>query len=66
MELITLCGLVIVVFGVWVELELAAKRVVKLIRSSRFSKDSTNTAVRQPVYMGRMSLCLAKPSHYRG
>ena len=57
MELITLCGLVIVVFGLWVEFELAVKRVVKMIRSYK--------AVQHPVCMSRMPICLAKLSHYR-
>ena len=57
MELITLCGLVIVVFGLWVEFELAVKAVVKMIRN--------NKAVQHPVYMSRMPICLAKLPHYR-
>lgn len=66
MELITLCGLVIVVFGLWVELEPAVKAVVKMIRNSRFIKDDfTNTAVQSPLYMGRMPICLAKLSPSR-
>ena len=67
MELITLCGLVIVVFGLWVEFELAVKVVVKMIRSnSRFTKDGfTNAAVQPPLYMGRMPICLAKLSPSR-
>lgn len=66
MELITVCGLVIVVFGLWVEFEPAVTAVVKMIRNGRFIKDVfTNTAVRQPVYMSKMPTCLAKLSHYR-
>jgi hypothetical protein len=57
MELITLCGLVIVVFGLWVEFELAVKAVVKMIRN--------NKAVQHPVYMSRMPICLAKLPRYR-
>jgi len=57
MELITLCGLVIVVFGLWVEFELAVKAVVKMIRN--------NKAVQHPVYKSRMPICLAKLPHYR-
>jgi len=65
MELITLCGLVIVVFGLWVEFELAVKVVVKMIRNSKFIKDDfTKAAVRHPVYMSRMPICLAKLPHY--
>ena len=66
MELITLCGSVIVVFGLWVELEPAVKAVVKMIRNSRFTKDDfTNAAVQPPLYMGRMPICLAKLSPSR-
>jgi len=66
MELITLCGLVIVVFGLWVEFELAVKVVVKMIRNSKLMKDDfTNTAVQHPVYMRRMPICLASSHHYR-
>jgi len=65
MELITLCGLVIVIFGLWVEFVLTVKAVVKMIRSSRFFKGGfKNTAVQNPVYVGRMPICLANPSHY--
>ena len=68
MELITLCGLVIVVFVLWVEFDLALKAVVKMIRNSKFIKVGfTNTAVQHPVYMSRMPICLAKlPAHRQG
>jgi len=66
MELITLCGLVIVVFGLWVEFELAVKAVVKMIRNSKFIKVGfANTAVQHPDYMSRMPICLAKLPAYR-
>lgn len=65
MEPITLCGLVIVVFGLWVEFEPAAKAFAKRIRSSRLIKGAyANSAVQHPVYVGRLPICLAKPSHY--
>ena len=65
MEPITLCGLVIVIFGLWVEFELAVKVVVKMIRNSKFTKgDFTNKTVQHPVYMGRMPICLAKLSQH--
>jgi len=65
MELITLCGLVIVIFGLWVEFELAVKTVVKIIRNCKFVKDGfTNKAVRHPVYMSRMPVCLADLSQH--
>ena len=54
MEPITLCGLVIVVFGLWVEFEPAARAVVKVIRTSRFFKGIyANSAVQNPVYVSR-------------
>jgi hypothetical protein len=66
MELITLCGFVIVVFGLWVEFEAAGKAVVKMIRTSRFGKSGfTNTAVQPPDYMSRLPVCLTKLPPYR-
>jgi hypothetical protein len=66
MELITLCGLVIVVFGLWVEFDLAVKAVVKMIRNSKSIKnDFKNTAVQYPVHMSRMPICLANLPSYR-
>lgn len=65
MELITLCGLAIVVFGLWVEFALAVKAGVKIIRNCRLVKDAYATrGVQQPVYMSRMPICLTKLSHY--
>jgi hypothetical protein len=65
MEPITLCGLVIVAFGLWVEFEPAVRRVVKTIRKNRFFTGvHAHSAVRNPVYVGRLPICLAKPSHY--
>lgn len=65
MEPITLCGLVIVVFGLWVEFEPAVRTVVKMIRTSRLFKGlHAHSAVQNPVYVSRMPTCLAKPSHY--
>jgi hypothetical protein len=66
MELITVCGLVIVAYCLWVEFELAAQAVVKMVRTSRFLKeDFSGTSWRHPVSMGRLPVCLAKLSHYR-
>ena len=65
MEPITLCGLVIVIFGLWVEFVLAVKAVVKMIRNRKFFKDGVaNKAVQQPASMSRMPICLANPAHY--
>jgi hypothetical protein len=65
MEPITLCGLVIVVFGLWVEFGPTARAVVKTIRNSRFFKGVyAHSAVQKPVYVSRRPICLAKPSHY--
>jgi hypothetical protein len=65
MEPITLCGLAIVVFGLWVEFGPAVRTVVKTIRKSWFFNGVyAHSAVRKPVYVNRMPICLAKPSHY--
>jgi ABC-type uncharacterized transport system YnjBCD permease subunit len=66
MEPIALCGLVIVVFGLWVEFERALKAVVKMIRTSGlFKSDGKHMAVQQPVSMSRMPICLANLPSYR-
>lgn len=54
MEPITLCGLVIVMFGLWVELEPVARAVVKMICNSRIYKE----VVSQPVV--QRPVCVAK------
>jgi hypothetical protein len=64
MEPITLCGLVIVMFGLWVELEPAVKAVVKMIRKSiLYSVFFSKSAVQKPVYVGKMPICLNKAFH---
>ena len=61
MEPIALCGLVIVVFGLWVEFEPAVKAFVKMIRKSRFYRAIvSDSEVRKPVYGRRMPVCVAK------
>ncbi|NVN92165.1 MAG: hypothetical protein HXX11_16400 [Desulfuromonadales bacterium] len=61
MEPITLCGLVIVMFGLWVELEPAVRAVGKKIRKSKFFANGvSNSTFQKPVYVGRMPICLAK------
>ena len=60
MEPITLCGLVIVMFGLWVEFEPAVKTVVKAIRNSRLYKEVFSQPRVQSAYEGRMPVCFAK------
>ena len=63
MEPITLCGAVIVMFGLWVEFEPKIMAVVNAIRNSRlFSDTISQTAVHRPVYMKKMPICFAKTS----
>lgn len=65
MEPITLCGLVSVMFGLWVEFEPAVKAVVKAIcRSTFFTEVIPHSPVQKPVNVNRMPICLAKTSHY--
>lgn len=64
MEPITLCGLVIVMFGLWVELEPAVQAVVKKIRTSYlYSEFFSKSAVRKPVHVSKLPTCLAKAFH---
>jgi hypothetical protein len=66
MELISLCGFVIVVFVLLVEFELTVKAAVKMIRNSGFIKANfSNAAVQHPVHMSRLPICLAKLPRYR-
>lgn len=51
MEPIVLCGFVIVMFGLWVEIEPAVRFVVKKICKSRFFTEViSNSTVQRPVY----------------
>jgi hypothetical protein len=64
MEPITLCGLVIVACGLWVEFEPAVMAVVKKVSKSKFFTDVVSTrVVQRPVYVRRMPICLAKTFH---
>jgi len=55
MEPITLCGLVIVIFGLWEEFAPSVRRAVKVIHSSRFYQSVISQATAQkPVYVTRM------------
>jgi hypothetical protein len=61
MEPITLCGLVIVMFCLWVEFEATVIVVVRAIKNSRMYKELfSQSAVQRPVYEGRMPVCFAK------
>lgn len=64
MEPITLCGAVIVLFGLWVEYEAKVMAVVKAICNSRFYTETISQSVPQrPVYTRKIPVCLAKVSH---
>ena len=61
MEAITLCGAVIVIFGLWVEFQPALKAFVKMIRTSTFfTQIAFGSEVQKPVYGRKMPICLAK------
>lgn len=61
MEPITLCGLVIVLFGLWVELEPAVRAVIGAIsKCTVFAEFVLHSTVQKPVYVSRMPICLAK------
>lgn len=65
MEPITLCGLVIVAFGLWVELEPTIMAVVKWIcKSSIITMVISPQTAQKPVFIRRMPICVAKISHY--
>jgi len=64
MEPITLCGAVIVMFGLWVEFEPTLLAIAKVICKCKFFKEATlQSSVRKPVYVNRMPICLAKGFH---
>jgi len=61
MEPITLCGLVIVIFGLWVEFEPVVMAVVKMICKSRFYKViMSQSTAQKPVCVRRIPACVAK------
>lgn len=55
MEPITLCGIVIVVFGLWIECESPLKRLVRSFCRSSLLKGmvALATAERKPVFVNR-------------
>jgi len=64
MEPITLCGAVIVVFGLWVEFEPRLRAVIWTICNSKFYKETiSQSKAYKPAYVGRMPICVAKMSH---
>lgn len=64
MEPITLCGLIIVLFGLWVEFEPRIMAVVNWIRRSRLFTCLTSQSPVQPTaYVRRMPLDAARSSH---
>ena len=65
MEPITLCGLVIVAFGLWVELKPVMMAVFKWLYKSRIiTMVISPPTAQKPVYVRRMPICVAKVSHY--
>jgi hypothetical protein len=65
MEPITLCGAVIVMFGLWVEFEPAVKAISRtLCKSNLIAEIISPSTAQRPVYARRMPICLAKTSHY--
>lgn len=63
MEPITLCGAVILLFGLWVEFESSMRAVVKKVCNIRFIAEGlAQPPVETPVYV-RMPICLAKAFH---
>ena len=65
MEPITLCGLVIVVFGLWVEFEPAVRTIVRAIyKRLNLTEIISQSTVQKPVYVRRMPICLAKAFHH--
>ncbi|MSN26923.1 MAG: hypothetical protein GJV46_13760 [Geobacter sp.] len=64
MEPITLCGAVIVMFGLWVEFEPTLLAIVKVICKCKLFKEmNLQSTVPKPVYVRRMPICLAKGFH---
>lgn len=51
MEPITLCGAVILAFGLWVEIEPMVRLVIKTVRNSRFLAVVPRQSTRRPVYV---------------
>ena len=64
MEPITLCGAVIVMFGLWVEFEPVLRSVAKAVCKSKFYTEIfSQPTVQKPVHVRRLPICLAKAFH---
>jgi hypothetical protein len=64
MEPITLCGLVIVLFGLWVEFEPGLKSIARAVYRCRiFAEFISPSKVQRPAYPGKMPICVAKAFH---
>ena len=64
MEPITLCGLVIVMFGLWVEFEPGLKSIAKAVyRCKIFAEIISPSTVQRPAYLRKMPVCAAKAFH---
>lgn len=64
MEPITLCGAVILAFGLWVEFEPKLRTVAGVINKSKFFMElSSHSTVQRPVDVRRMPICVAKAFH---
>lgn len=67
MEPIVLVGAIIVIFGLWQELEPVAQRIVTAISSSCIMlKLSSALTGQPPSYQANTCLERRKPSHYEG
>jgi len=66
MEPITLCGAIIVIFGLWLEFESNILAVVRWIGKIKFitAVVSAPSSAQKPAYVGRMPICFAKTSPY--
>lgn len=61
MEPITLCGAVVIAFGLWVELEPKLRTVARVIRKCRlFTGINSQSTAQRPVNLRRMPICVAK------
>ncbi len=61
MEPITLCGLVIVIFGFWIECEPVVAMIVKKTGKWRkLCENAARSTNQKTVYVRRMPICVAK------
>ncbi len=65
MEPITLCGALIVIFGLWVEFESKIMMALRWVgKSTIFTDIIAPVNLRRPVCVRKMPICFAKTSHY--